>query len=110
MATIDKAALLRPRCPEQDVDLPGVGTVRVRGLTRAEVLDIGRRANDGENTEASALALAMVDPKLTEDEVRQWTEVATFGELEALNHVINKLSGIAGRADKEAYKSLRGES
>ncbi|MDG4762428.1 hypothetical protein [Micromonospora sp. WMMD710] len=102
---VDKSALFRPRCPEQDVELPGVGTVRVRGLTRAEVLEIGKGVNDGKSMEPYSLSLAMVDPQLTEDEVRQWVRVATFGELEQLNHVINELSGIAGRADKEAYKS-----
>ena len=107
---MDKAALFKPRCPEADVELPGVGTVRVRGLTRAEVIEIGKGANDGRDMEPYSLSLAMVDPKLTEDEVRQWIAVATFGELEQLNHRINELSGIAGRADKEAYKSLPGES
>jgi predicted HAD superfamily Cof-like phosphohydrolase len=107
---VDKAALLRPRCPERDVELPGVGTVRVRGFTRAEVLEIGKRTNDGEYPEAYALSLAMVDPTLSEDEARQWTEVASFGEMETLNQAINELSGIAGRADKEAYKSPGDES
>lgn len=102
---VDKAALFRARCPEEDVELPGVGTVRVRALTRAEVIEIGKGVNDGKDMEPYSLSLAMVDPQLTEDEVRQWTQVATFGELEKLNHVVNRLSGIAGRADKEAYKS-----
>lgn len=105
MAVVDKAALLARRCPERDVELEGVGTVRVRGFTRAEVLEIGKRTNDGEYPEAYAISLAMVDPPMTEDEVRQWTEVASFGEMETLNQAINELSGIAGRADKEAYKS-----
>ncbi|MFG3709482.1 hypothetical protein [Micromonospora sp. NPDC047730] len=107
---VDKAALFRARCPEADVELPGVGTVRVRGLTRAEVIEIGKGANDGKDMEPYSLSLAMVDPRLTEDEVREWTRVATFGELETLNHEINRLSGIAGRADKEAYKSPPGGS
>ncbi|WP_030488194.1 hypothetical protein [Micromonospora chokoriensis] len=111
---VDKAALFRPRCTEQDVDLPGLGVVRIRALTRAEVIRISEaaKANEGNPaaTEALSLSLAMVDPQLTEDEVRQWTAVAGFGEIETLNTAINKLSGIAGRADKEAYKSLRDES
>ncbi|WP_422733997.1 hypothetical protein ACN26Y_29860 [Micromonospora sp. WMMD558] len=104
---VDKDALFRPRCPEDNVELPGVGTVRVRGLTRAEVVQIAKGANDGKDMEPLSLSLAMVDPQLTEDEVRQWIGVAGFGEIETLNQRINELSGIAGRADKEAYKSPR---
>lgn len=106
---IDKAKLLTRRCPEADVELPdGAGTVRVRGLTRAEVMEISKAGQD--RAEALALSLAMVDPKLTEDEVREWTAAAGFGEIEAVNLKVNELSGIAGRADKEAYKSLPDES
>jgi len=105
MAAVDKAALFRPRCPERDVELPGVGTVRVRGLTRAEIIEISKGANDGRDMEPLSLSLALVDPELTEDEVRQLMSVATFGEIETLNTAVNELSGIAGRADKEAYKS-----
>lgn len=107
---VDKEALFRPRCPEADVELPGVGTVRVRGLTRAQIVEIAKKSNNGEDMEARSLSWALVDPQLTEDEVRQWIAVAPFGEIEQLSQRVNQLSGIAGRADKEAYKSLPGES
>ncbi|MGA5306517.1 hypothetical protein [Micromonospora taraxaci] len=107
---MDKSALFQPRCPEADVELPGVGTVRVRGLTRAQIIDIAKGTNDGKDMEPLSLSWAFVDPQLTEDEVRQWTQAATFGEVETINKVVNELSGIAGRADKEAYKSLPDES
>ncbi|MDG4809941.1 hypothetical protein O7634_24585 [Micromonospora sp. WMMD1120] len=111
---IDKAALLQPRLTEQDVELPGLGTVRIRALTRAEVLRISKAMSDSKanpaDVEALSLSTALVDPELTEDEVRQWALVAPFGEIETLNLAINELSGIAGRADKEAYKSPPGES
>ncbi|HEY0700297.1 MAG TPA: hypothetical protein VGD43_21140 [Micromonospora sp.] len=104
---MDKDALFRPRCPETDVELPGVGAVRVRGLTRAEVLQISKGANAGQDMEAQALSWALVDPQLTVDEVKRLFEVATFGEIQALNEAVNELSGIAGLAEKEAYKSPR---
>ncbi|MEU8220912.1 hypothetical protein AB0C47_34790 [Micromonospora taraxaci] len=107
---VDKSALLARRCPEDDVELDGVGTVRVRGLTRAEVKELGKRMNDGEDMEAYSLSLAMVDPELTEDEAAAWITTGGFGEIEKVNRRINELSGIAGRADKEAYKSLPDES
>lgn len=108
---MDKKDLLKRRCPEADVELPGVGTVRVRGLTRAQVLEISKRANadnaDMGDVEAQGIAWAMVDPELTVDEVKQLFEVAGFAEIQLLNEKINELSGIAGLAQKEAYKSPR---
>lgn len=102
---MDKKDLLKRRCPEADVELPGVGTVRVRGLTRAEVKTIGEGVNDGKDMEAQALSWALVDPQLTVEEVQQLFEVAGFAEIQLLNQTINELSGIAGLAQKEAYKS-----
>lgn len=102
---MDKEALFRPRCPEADVELPGVGTVRVRGLTRGEIVTIAKGSNDGRDMEPLSLSWAFVDPQLTEDEARRLVEVAPFGEIETLTKKVNELSGIAGRADKEAYKS-----
>lgn len=105
---VDKAQLLKAnRCAEDDVEIPGIGTVRVRGLTRAEIMRISKGVSEGKNMEPLSLSLALVDPKMTEDEAAQWLEVAGFGEIEAVNQRINELSGIAGRADKEAYKSIR---
>ncbi|KXK61952.1 hypothetical protein AWW66_10960 [Micromonospora rosaria] len=105
---VDKAALFRPRCPEEDVELPGVGTVRVRGLTRGQIVEISKGMNEGRDMEPRSLSWALVDPELTEDEARELIQVAPFGEIEAISNTINRLSGIAGRADKEAYKSLPG--
>ncbi|MFG1800193.1 hypothetical protein ACGFI4_08470 [Micromonospora carbonacea] len=104
---VDKEALFRPRCPEQDVELPGVGTVRVRGLTRGEIVEISKGVNEGRDMEPRSLSLALVDPQLTEDEARRLIEVAPFGDVELLTTTVNELSGIAGRAAKEAYKSPR---
>lgn len=104
---MDKEALFRPRCPERDVELPGVGVVRVRGLTRAEIVEISKGVNEGKDMEPRSLSLALVDPKLTEDEARQLLDVAPFGEIEKLTTAVNELSGIAGRSAKESYKSPR---
>lgn len=102
---VDKAALLSKRCPERDVELPSVGSVRVRGLTRGEVVTISKGVEAGDDMEPQSLAWGLVDPVLTLDEARQLVEVSPFGEIQDLAQAINELSGIAGRADKEAYKS-----
>lgn len=109
---MDKAALFKERLPEAEVDLPGVGTVRVRGLTRAEVLHV-RKATDSENMdgdralvlERKLLTKAMVDPVLTEAEVGKWQETATPGELEP---VIEKVQILSGLLKEEAKSNLSG--
>lgn len=108
---MDKDALLSRRAqtvhgmPEEDVALPGgLGTVRVRALTRKEGIrvqqqdDIGRR-------DVVMLSLAMVDPPMSEQDVESWQDIAPAGEIEAVSVVIARLSRLTPDASKEAYKS-----
>jgi hypothetical protein len=103
-----KARLLKPRLPEADVDVPGVGTVRVRGLNRAEAM-IVQGASGPEATERRILALGMVDPPMTEAEVGQWQKASPGGEIEPVSTKIAELSGMLDGAAKEVAKSLRSE-
>ncbi len=114
---MDKETLFRPRLPEDDVELPGVGTVRVRGLNRDEVLSV-RKATDDANRldgpralvlERKMLAAAMIDPTLTEAEVGKWQKAAPAGELEPVTLRVQELSAMVGGAAKEAYKSVPDE-
>lgn len=106
---MDKELLFKPRLPEADVDVPGVGTVRVRGLNRAEVMQV-QGVKGAAAIERLVLAFGMVDPQLTEAEVGQWQKAAPAGELEPVTEKIRELSGIGEGADKAQYKSVRGES
>jgi len=115
---VDKELLLKPRLAEDDVEIPGVGTVRVRALSRAEVLLV-RKATDNADSidgpralvlERKMLATAMVDPVLTEAEVGQWQEASGAGELEPVTYRIQELSGMLEGSAKAAYKSVPGES
>lgn len=104
---MDKDTFLKPRLPEREVEIPGVGTVRVRGLSRAEILSA--RALSGEDaTERFILLVALVDPQLTADEVVQWHGSATTAEMSLVLSAIKDLSGLEVGADKAAYKSVRG--
>ena len=103
--TFDKNLLLQPRLPEDTVDIPGVGTIRVRALSRAEVDQLRELKDDNAAAERMILAAGLVDPKLTEAEVGQWQQAATHGEVNAVAEVIGQLSGLYEGADKEAYKS-----
>lgn len=104
---MDKSLLLKLRLPEGDVDLPGVGVVRVRGLSRAEAMTV-RGLDDPAETERRVLALGMVDPTVTVAEAEQWQKSATHAELETVTERIAQLSGLAEESPKEAYKSVPG--
>lgn len=110
MSPVDKAALLAARADStRAVEVPGVGEVLVRGLTRAEVLaiqDLG--PVDRAELEAKLLALALVDPALTEAEAKQWQAVAPAAELEPISDAILGLSGMRENALKEEIKQFRG--
>ena len=108
---MDKSLLLQPRdpstehgMPEDDVEIPGVGTVRVRALSRKEALKTGQIADISERT-AHIIAIAMVDPKMSVSEVKAWADVALAGELDPVDAKIAELSGMTDGAEKAAYKS-----
>lgn len=103
---MDKEALFTPRLPEEDVEIPGLGTVRVRGLSRAEAMKI-RDRSDVEAQERLMIALGMVDPKLTEAEVGKWAKAAPAGELQPVSEVIGRLSGLIEGADKSDLPEVR---
>ena len=68
---MDKELLFKARLPEADVDIPGVGTVRVRGLSRVEAMLV-QKVDDPETRERRILAYGMVDPPLSEGEAGRW--------------------------------------
>lgn len=105
---IDKETLFKSRTGEQEIEIDGVGSVRIRALTRAEVLSIKGREFDAADLERKLLAMAMLEPKLTEDEVKQWQEASTAGELQEVADAVIKLSGMEKIAAKEAYRQFRG--
>ncbi len=114
---VDPDVLLKPRLAEDDVEIPGVGTVRVRALNRAEVLGV-RKATDTEQLdgprilvlERKMVAAGLVKPKLTEAQVGQWQKAGAAGELEPVARKIQELSGMLEDSAKAAYKSVRGGS
>lgn len=100
----DRERLLKSRLPERDIDLDGVGTIRVRGLSRAEVLACHGKERD--ELEPLLLATAMVEPALTEDDIVTWRQAATTNEIKAVLDVVWDLSGLGEGAAKATYKSL----
>jgi hypothetical protein len=107
MSMIDKTALLAPRLPTKQVAIVGIGAVTVRALSREEMLQVGSGDVPALEFERRALALALVDPELTEDEVAQWQRVSPAAEMQEIMATVNELSGIGPASQKEAYKSVR---
>lgn len=102
---MDKELLFKARLQERDVVVDGVGTVRVRALTRKEALSF-KGEHDPEELEVRLLATAIVDPKLTEDEVRRWQDASPAGELQVVADAIVDLSGMVKGVVGESLKQF----
>ncbi len=108
---MDKSQLTAQTLPAGTVDLDGVGTVHVRGLSRFELLLAGKVGGDDVALmERKMLSMAMVDPEMTEKDVEAWQKNSPAGQIAPVVAKVNELSGVGQAASKEAYKSLRGES
>lgn len=105
MSTVDKKMLFKPRLPEADVIVEGIGTVRVRALNRREAISV-QRLEDPAERDVMLFVIGLVDPKLTEDEVRRWIEAAPADEMEPVQRRIAELSGMLPESAKEAVKSF----
>lgn len=101
---MDKAALLKGFLPEDDVELPsGIGTVRVRGLSRIEAVRMHKLIEKGTeevDAEVTACALGMLDPVMSEDDVKAWREVALAADVQAVAQRISELSNMDPNAGK----------
>lgn len=107
---MDKALLLAPRIQQDQVDIAGLGTVTVRGLSRQQMLDAGKLADEGVAVmERAMLAAGMVDPELTVDEVAEWQRVSPANEIQPVVQRINELSGVSQTSVKDAWKSVLDE-
>lgn len=105
---MDKAALKARRLAEEDVELPGVGTVRVRALSRAEAMTVTGKELPVEVMEQKLLSMAMVDPEMSEQDVAEWQAAASAGELEPVTKVVQRLSGLEQGAAKSGVQEVRG--
>lgn len=98
MSTVDKATLLASRLGEDKHEIPGVGEVRIRGLSRAEVLEL--RNLDVAASDRRMVSLALVEPTLTESDVEAWQKSSRAYEIEGLTGAIANLSGQGAGASK----------
>lgn len=109
MDTISKLDLLARRFAVEDLEIADVGTVKVRPLSRAEALNLQGKDMTVQEMERHLLSLALVEPKLTYDEVAQWQQNSPAGEIEPIADAIVRLSGMNKAAAKEAVQRFRDE-
>lgn len=95
--------------PEDDVQLAR-GKIRVRGLSRGEVLSLQKMSNDATTLEQRILAAGMVKPKMTAKGVANWQKTAVSGELDAAVDKVNELSGLVQGAQKSDVPGTGDES
>ena len=103
---MDKKSLFARRLGTQAVELDA-GPIIVRALSREEAMSLRGKEMPLQVMERRLLSLAMVDPEMTEDDVRQWQEASPAGEIETVTNAVLALSGMEVRADREAYRRFR---
>jgi hypothetical protein len=105
-----KNALLAPRAgvETEDVEIPGVGVVTVRGLSRYEfaLSAKGPREHDDLAQERFIIAAALVEPRMTEVEVEAWQKSSPPNEINSVALAINRLSGIGKDAAKSGVSDV----
>jgi hypothetical protein len=112
---IDKETLfLQDNFPEEIVEIPGKGEVRIRALTRAEMHSMNPNGKtSAADVEYRTVVFGMLEPSLDIKEVKQWANVASVGEFQVVLRAIMRLSGMSAteeevnEAQKSAYKSVR---
>jgi hypothetical protein len=105
---VDKAKLLAARTHDswEPVEINESGdSVLVRPLTRAEAFSLRGKKMAEEILEIKVLSMAMVDPELTEEEVREWQNVAPSKEVDRVVERVLIISGMREDSAKAAYKS-----
>lgn len=101
-ATLDD--LTNPPVPvasrEEDFELPSGLVVRIRPLTRMEVMIIGKRDLTTEKKEAAFMAKAMVLPAMSEEDVKRWQTNSATGDMQELTERVQEISGMAKKGAK----------
>lgn len=98
---MDIADLTRNRLNSEAYDIPGVGRITVRGLSRFELLLAGKLGGDDVALlERHMISMAVVHPITSVSAAEAWQKAAPAGELQPIVALINQLSGVGQGADK----------
>lgn len=89
---------------ERVIELDGIGAVRIRSLSRAEVLKI-ERFPEPEAKDRHIIGCGLLEPALSPAEIQRWQQSAPVNVVGQLTDAIGALSGLRDDAAKEATKS-----
>lgn len=110
------ADLLSTQGPDtEDIKLVNGMAVQVRGLTRYEYSLAGKVANNGDSVdiikfENLVISYGMQQPKLTPDQVLEWSKIENTEVIDGIMNTIMRLSGKRDDAEKSGLSDVRGES
>jgi hypothetical protein len=91
----------------EDFTLPASGkVVRIRPMTRAEVLAINNKDLDLAGREQRYISKAMVEPRITVEMAKRWQEKGHAGDIGELVDRIGTISGLTKRGEKAAAKDF----
>lgn len=102
--TLDQ--LLALTLPEREVNLDGVGSIRVRGLSRQETIAISE-ATIADDMENRVLAYGMLDPAMTTEQVDEWRCHASSSIIRPALDAILELSGLGPDQQREVESRFR---
>lgn len=92
----------------EDLTLPSGKVVRVRGLSRYELMFNGKGTEDSRVIEVRNAVSCLVQPKLTVAQAEQWQRRSLAGgDFKVLSEKIRDLSGLGEGADKSDPGAVR---
>jgi hypothetical protein len=96
----------------EDLTLPSGKVVRLRGLSRHELMFNGKGIKDDNALiEARNVVACLVVPKLTLAQVQAWQRNSSAGgDFKVLSEAIRERSGLTEGADKSDVREIRDES
>lgn len=101
--------LVAPVDTAEDFTLSSGKVVRLRGLTRAEHLWVGKGTDDPAEIEARMLSKAFVEPRMTIEQVKAWQKNGVSKIVSEVSDRVQKLSGFDEGAAKSDVPEVRNE-
>lgn len=95
-----------PASREEDFELESGLSVRIRPLTRMEVMVIGKRDLPTDKKEAAYMAKALVLPAMTEEDVKKWQVNSSAGDMQELVERVQEISGMSKKGAKASAKEF----
>src|ERR1700743_692476 len=100
MAMLTKEQLLKQHFGVEEHEIEGIGTVKVRSLTRSEALAVVGKELDKAASGRYLIATGMGRPTAAGEDVKPWQDNSPAGEIQAVAKLITKLSGLTDGAPK----------